>query len=105
MNRYDDMDQVEKTMLGLKGAGHGCRLIMQYILGFPSESEEDFLLTLNFIKRVNFDAVRIFKFSTKEATAAYEMKEKVLEEEMSSRKERLTAFLREKKITFDTVGF
>lgn len=47
------------------------------IVGFPGESEEEFLETVNFIKKVNFAELHVFPFSAREGTPAYEMKDQV----------------------------
>ena len=41
------------------------------IVGFPGETDEDFLKTVDFIKRVNFSELHVFPFSARENTKAY----------------------------------
>ena len=43
------------------------------IVGFPGESEEEFLETYNFIKEVNFSELHVFPFSAREGTKAAQM--------------------------------
>lgn len=40
------------------------------IVGFPDESEEEFKQTVDFIKKVNFSSLHIFKYSKREGTVA-----------------------------------
>jgi len=47
------------------------------MVGFPGETEEDFLLTLDLINRVEFDSLFSFKYSDREGTPAERMKDKV----------------------------
>ena len=41
------------------------------IVGFPGETEEEFLETVDFIKKVNFAELHVFPFSAREGTPAY----------------------------------
>jgi tRNA-2-methylthio-N6-dimethylallyladenosine synthase len=47
------------------------------IVGFPSETEEDFLDTLEVLKKARFDMVYAFKYSPREGTPAARMKDQV----------------------------
>ena len=55
------------------------------IVGFPGETEEDFQETVTLIKQVEFDGSFIFKYSPREGTAAYRMKETLTEKEKVNR--------------------
>lgn len=105
MNRYDDVDAITATLLEFRKANINTRLIMQYILGFPTETEDDFNETITHIEKLRYDAVRVFKFSAKEATVAYNMDGKISEEVMKARKDRIVAYLEKNQIPYDTVGF
>ena len=52
-------------------------LTTDVIVGFPGESEEEFLETYNFIKKVNFAELHVFPFSAREGTRAYDMPDQV----------------------------
>lgn len=45
------------------------------IVGFPNETEQDFLDTLDLIKQVNFSDIHAFPFSPREGTVAYKMQD------------------------------
>lgn len=47
------------------------------IVGFPSETDDDFKQTLDFAERVGFSRIHVFSFSARKGTAAYNMKPKV----------------------------
>ncbi|HOJ63454.1 MAG TPA: tRNA (N(6)-L-threonylcarbamoyladenosine(37)-C(2))-methylthiotransferase MtaB [Spirochaetota bacterium] len=49
------------------------------IIGFPDESEEDFLETYDFIKKVDFSFIHVFGFSPRKGTKAFDMKPKIPE--------------------------
>lgn len=60
-------------------------LTTDIIVGFPSETEEDFLDTHNLIKCVEFDAAYIFKYSPRPHTEAAKLADDVGKEEKERR--------------------
>ncbi len=65
------------------------------IVGFPGESEEHFLQTVEFLKRVRPAFIHIFPFSERAGTPAVEMSGKVPPQVASQRVERLETLCRE----------
>jgi tRNA-2-methylthio-N6-dimethylallyladenosine synthase len=59
------------------------------LVGFPSETEPDFLATLDVIRRVRFDFAYMFRYSARPGTKAGEMSPKVSEAEAGRRLSRL----------------
>ncbi len=55
------------------------------MVGFPGESEQDFEMTLNLIKQIQFDSLFSFKYSDRKGTLAEKMDNKVSELDKSSR--------------------
>jgi len=55
------------------------------IAGFPTESEEDHKMTLEVIKEVKYDGAYMFKYSPREHTKAYELKDSVDDEDKTRR--------------------
>jgi len=55
------------------------------ISGFPTETYEDHLATLEVIRKVRFDGAYMFKYSPREGTKAFKMKDDVDEETKSKR--------------------
>jgi tRNA-2-methylthio-N6-dimethylallyladenosine synthase len=49
------------------------------IAGFPSETDEEHLETIDVLKKVRFDGAYMFKYSPREGTRAYNMKDDVTE--------------------------
>lgn len=67
------------------------------MVGFPGETQEDFDLTMDLIRQVEFDNLFSFKYSDREGTPAARMDGKIPESEKLARLERLQALQR--KIT------
>ena len=59
------------------------------IVGFPNETEEQFLDTLDVVKKVEFDQIYMFIFSPREGTVAAKMEDDITYEEKVDRLERL----------------
>lgn len=60
-----------------------------FIIGHPGESEEEFEELLDFLKTFNFDRISLFAYSDEEDTAAFEMKDKIDEETITTRIEQV----------------
>lgn len=73
----------------------GCKLLRTYfdhpaittdvIVGFPGETEEEFSVTKEFLKNIDFYEMHIFKYSKREGTKAAEMPMQVPEQVKSER--------------------
>jgi len=55
------------------------------IVGFPGETEKDFIKTCNFVKKCGFLKIHIFRYSTRTGTAAAKMAGQISDEEKNSR--------------------
>jgi len=67
------------------------------MVGFPGESQDDFEMTLDLIRRVQFDALFSFKYSDRRGTFAEKMDGKVNEADKASRLSALQAL--QKQVT------
>ncbi len=65
------------------------------IVGFPGETEEDYIQTESLVREVGFDDAYTFKFSPREGTPATRMRDFVPDEVAGERLERLIAVVRE----------
>lgn len=73
----------------------GCRLLREYyekpaittdvIVGFPGETEEEFQETVDFIKRISFFEMHVFKYSRREGTRAAAMEDQIPESKKAER--------------------
>lgn len=75
----------------------GCELLRKYfehpaittdvIVGFPGETEEEFEITREFLKKIGFFEIHIFKYSVRKGTKAAGMKDQIPEEIKAKRSE------------------
>jgi len=68
-------------------------LTTDIIVGFPGETEQDFLQTLDLVKQVDFEGAFTFIFSAREGTPAYSYEDNVSHEEKKERLQRLNAVI------------
>lgn len=73
-----------------------CRITSDFIVGFPTETEEEFNDTCSLVSEVKYDSIFAFKYSPREGTVASKMKGQVPEEIKSERVNKLLAL--EKKL-------
>ncbi len=79
----------------LRRAKPGIGITTDIIVGFPSETEEDFALTLSLCREVQFDNAYIFKYSPRRDTPAAAMPDQVPQEIREERNERLLNLVNE----------
>lgn len=73
----------------LRQARPGIAVTSDVMVGFPGETEQDFELTLDLIRKIEFDNLFSFKYSDREGTQAARMQGKIPEEEKLARLTRL----------------
>ena len=54
-----------------------CKITSDFIVGFPTETEEEFNDTLSLVKEVRFDGIFAFMYSPREGTVASKMEGQV----------------------------
>ncbi|MBQ3597313.1 MAG: tRNA (N(6)-L-threonylcarbamoyladenosine(37)-C(2))-methylthiotransferase MtaB [Clostridia bacterium] len=75
MNRkYSASEFIEKSNL-IRKYFPDAGITTDIIVGFPTESEKDFLDTINLVKTVDFSDIHPFIFSPREGTVAFKMKD------------------------------
>ncbi len=57
------------------------------MVGFPQETEEDFEILCNFLKKAKFDKLGVFTYSPEEETPAYDMEGQIADDIKASRAE------------------
>ncbi len=70
-------------------------LTTDVIVGFPGESQEEFLQTEAFLREIQFYETHVFKFSRRKGTRADRMEGQIPEEEKTRRSERLLLLTKE----------
>ena len=72
-----------------------------FIVGFPGETEEDFLQTLDLVKQVKFTQCYSFKYSKRPGTPACDLQNQVPEELKEERLKILQTLLNEQQLEFN----
>ncbi|MEG2014646.1 MAG: tRNA (N(6)-L-threonylcarbamoyladenosine(37)-C(2))-methylthiotransferase MtaB [Clostridia bacterium] len=70
MNRHYNKAQFMETVTKIRGVFPSVAFTTDIIVGFPTETAEDFEETCDFVKRVGFADVHIFPYSPRENTVA-----------------------------------
>ena len=68
MNRYHNSEDIADYFIKLRTVNPKIQLVTHIIVGFPSETKEDFEKTLHLLNKVHFDSVIIFPYHEKEKT-------------------------------------
>ncbi len=85
MNRNIDAKSIKDLVVKIRNIVDNAVIRTTFIVGFPSETEEDFAELLDFVTEYKLDRVGVFKFSSEEGTPSYKMPDKVSEEVMEHR--------------------
>lgn len=85
MNRGYTYDDYIRKVSSLREKVPGISITSDIIAGFPGETEDDHLLTIEALKEIEFDGIFAFKFSPRPGTRAAEMRGHLPEEVKSER--------------------
>ena len=88
MHRHYTCAEYEELVKQLRALFPYCAVTTDIMTGFPDETEEDFSETLEFVKRVKFSQIHIFRYSPRSGTPAAKMKQ-IPEQIKKERSERL----------------
>ena len=77
MNRRYSAEQFEEIVNKLRKAYDDLILTTDIIVGFPGETNEEFEITYNFLNKIKFYKMHIFKYSKRRGTKASLMKDQV----------------------------
>ena len=95
MNRKYDLAYFKQKMEQIREIRPDISLTTDIIVGFPSETEEDFRDTLSFVREVQFSKVHVFPYSRRSGTVAADMAEQVPGDVKKDRVRRLLALSKE----------
>ena len=96
MNRRYDKDKYLELVQKIRGAVPDISLTTDIIVGFPGETEEDFLETLDVVDKSDFDTAFTFIYSKRSGTPAAKMEDQVTEDVVKDRFDRLLSLVQEK---------
>lgn len=89
MNRHYTAEDFYKICQRLRSHFNNPALTTDVIVGFPQETEEDYETTREFVKKVKFAELHVFKYSKRDGTVAAKMTGQVDEQKKSARSEDL----------------
>ena len=104
MNRHYDLDRYMRLVDYMKARIPDIAITSDIIVGFPTETEEEFLETLEALRRVRYDNVYSFIYSRRNGTPAASMEGQIPDDIKGERLRRLldvqTAIGREKYLDY-----
>lgn len=75
MNRHYTAEEYMELCTKLRNAFSNATLTTDIMVGFPTETEEDFRTSVEFAKAVGFEKVHVFPYSPREGTKAAQMEQ------------------------------
>lgn len=96
MNRHYTAEEYISLCSKLRETFHDAAITTDMLVGFPTESDEDFRTTAEFAKKVSFEKVHVFPYSVREGTRAATMPQltKQVKEARAAELSRLTEDIR-----------
>jgi tRNA-2-methylthio-N6-dimethylallyladenosine synthase len=85
MNREYTREQYLERVSWVKAARRPISMTTDIIVGFPGETVDDFIATMDLLAEVQYDAVFAFKYSPRPNTPAVDMADSIPEDEKSTR--------------------
>ncbi len=85
MNRHYNSAEYFELCKKLRTAFEDTTITTDVMVGFPDETEEDFISSLNFVKKVGFEKVHVFPYSIRPGTPAAKMQNQIEKSEKERR--------------------
>ncbi|TGN83463.1 tRNA (N6-isopentenyl adenosine(37)-C2)-methylthiotransferase MiaB [Bradyrhizobium yuanmingense] len=101
MNRKHTADDYRRVIDRFRTARQDIAFSSDFIVGFPGESEQDFLATLALVTQIGYAAAYSFKYSARPGTPAADIQETVSPAEMDQRLERLQELIDSQQSAFN----
>ena len=102
MNRQHTIEEVISTLQRFREVLPEIKLATNIIVGFPTETDEEFDQTLAVFDQVWFDRVHMIKYYDAEGSDSHELQPKVSDEAIAGRIKRAKKFLKQRGIYFQT---
>tara|TARA_B100000029_G_scaffold462013_1_gene494162 strand:+ start:147 stop:1508 length:1362 start_codon:yes stop_codon:yes gene_type:complete len=99
MNRTYSKEQFLNLVDKIRQYMPNCSISTDIIVGFPGETDDDFIETLDVVSKVSFDFSYMFKYSSRPGTKASEYTDQISEAIKQKRLEKLISL--QKKITLN----
>lgn len=89
MNRKYNTEEVEKCIVLLRKKYPTVIFTADVIVGFPGETEEEFNITYEFLKKIRFYKIHTFKYSRRKGTVAEKMPNQISPEVQEQRSKKV----------------
>ena len=100
MNRKYDLNYFKERINKIRSVRPDISITTDVIVGFPGETEEDFLETIKTCKEINFAKIHVFPYSERRGTKSSFMDNKLSEEVKKDRSRRLVMVSKELEINY-----
>lgn len=91
MNRKYTTDEYRNIVKIIRKYMPNAGITTDIIVGFPGETDEEFLETYNFVKEINFSRIHVFKYSPRKGTPAAKFENQIDGNIKNQRSEKLIA--------------
>ena len=91
MNRKYTHEKYEEIIDKIIAKIPNCRITSDFIVGFPTETEEEFMRTMELVEKVRYDSIFAFMYSPREGTVASQMEGQIDEKVKHERVNKLLA--------------
>ncbi len=100
MQRKYDTDFFATLMQKIKKEIPHIAITTDIMVGFPGETEEDFLTSLQFIKEQQFAQIHVFPYSIRPGTPAATMPQQIAQEEKARRVKQMEAIGKDSQVAY-----
>jgi len=100
MNRKYTTEEYLKVVNHIREIFTDVAIATDLIVGFPGETEEEFKSTVEFVKKIGFSSMHVFKYSPREGTPAAEYIEQVSPQEKERRSSIIIEIAKESEAAF-----
>lgn len=101
MNRKYTISEFKNSVEILRNEYKSVAITTDVIVGFPGETDEEFEITYNNLKEINFYNMHIFKYSARKGTKAASMKNQIKPEIKEKRSKILLELTKKQKYDFE----
>jgi tRNA-2-methylthio-N6-dimethylallyladenosine synthase len=101
MNRSHTVETYLAIIERMRAARPDIAISGDFIVGFPGETEDDFVATLKIVDAVGYSSAYSFKYSARPGTPAATMEDQIPREIMDGRLQRLQARINEHQLAFN----